>query len=157
MDQLYDEYCRILKAAGYKHTKPRLSILEVMLENHNKHLSIEEILKLAQEKDPEIGIATAYRTLLLFEQLNMVYKLDFGDGLSRYEINEGNVGHHHHHLICLGCDKIIEAKWDLLDELEEAIQEDEHFSIVDHSLKFYGYCSECQAKDRKGEKHEERK
>ncbi len=144
MDKLYDQYIDVLKNAGYKQTKPRMEILKVLIDNQDEHLSTDDILDLVQDKDPSIGIATVYRTMIIFEELNFVYKLDFGDGFNRYELNEGDVEHHHHHLICLNCNKVIEVKVDLLDELEDRIEKTEDFSIVDHNLKFYGYCKDCK-------------
>lgn len=146
MDGLYEQYLNRLKDAQYKLTKPRKVILETLLENRDEHPSTEEILTFVQEKDNSIGIATVYRTMIILEELGIVYKLDFGDGFSRYELNEESLKHHHHHLICLNCNKVIEVKVDLLDELEEQIEQTEEFSIVDHNLKFYGYCKDCKEK-----------
>ena len=73
----------------------------------------------------------------------MLKKINFGDGRSRYEFcNEDD--HHHHHLICLNCDQVFEFEDDLLESLETIIHKKSDFKIVDHQLKFYGYCSQCQ-------------
>ena len=55
-------------------------------------------------------------------------------------------GHYHHHLICLGCGKVWECKDDLLETLETILQKQFHFQTVDHQLKVYGYCEDCQKK-----------
>ena len=83
---------------------------------------------------PDLGIATVYRTLQLFEKLNIVYKLNFDDGCSRYELSVGSENHHHHHLICLNCGKVTEVKLDLLEALEEEIESEGQFTIVDHNV-----------------------
>ena len=56
--------------------------------------------------------------------------------------------HHHHHLICLSCSKVFSFDGDLLETLEEFIQETDGFQVVDHEVKLYGYCKECQQKMR---------
>lgn len=132
-----------LKSHNYKLTSQRKIILKALVHNKDEHLSCDDLFKIISEENPDIGIATIYRTLQLFEELNIVYKLDFNDGFSRYELNFGTEEHHHHHLICLDCGKVIEVMVDLLDSLEEKIQKNEDFTIVDHNVKFYGYCSEC--------------
>ena len=38
----------------------------------------------------------------------------------------------------------MEVKDDLLDDLEIDIEKEYKFKILDHSLKFYGLCEECQ-------------
>ncbi len=133
-----------LRKEGYKLTRQRRAILKVIIDNHDEHLSSDDVYNIVREKYPDLGIATVYRTLQLFEKLNIVYKLNFDDGCSRYEINTGSDHHHHHHLICLSCGKVAEVKLDLLDSLEAEIENQEEFTIVDHNVKFYGYCSECK-------------
>lgn len=137
-------YKEILKENGYKLTSQRKAILKILMENKSEHLSCDDIFKITSVEHPEIGIATIYRTLQLFEELGMVYKLNFNDGFSRYELDLGTEEHHHHHLICLSCGKVIEVKVDLLDSLEQKIEKNDNFTIVDHNVKFYGYCSDCK-------------
>lgn len=133
-----------LRKEGYKLTTQRRAILQVIVDNHDEHLSSDEVFVIVRESYPELGIATVYRTLQLFEKLNIVYKLNFDDGCSRYELSAGSENHHHHHLICLSCGKVIEVKLDLLESLEDEIESEGQFTIVDHNVKFYGYCSECR-------------
>lgn len=135
-----------LKRGGYKFTTQRRAILKVIVDNYDEHLSSDEVYNIVKKEYPELGIATVYRTLQLFEKLNIVYKLNFDDGCSRYELSAGSENHHHHHLICLSCGKVIEVKLDLLESLEEEIESEGQFTIVNHNVKFYGYCSECRDK-----------
>lgn len=144
MDINIDNIKDILKGEGYKLTFQRRAILDIMVEKKGSHLSPEEIYDLVKVKYPEIGLATVYRTLQLFEQMNIVCKLNFDDGCNRYELNNNTGDHHHHHLICLNCGKVIEVKMDLLESLEQEIEKEGKFKIVDHNVKFFGYCSDCQ-------------
>ena len=82
----------------------------------------------------------------------MVDRINLDDGCARYEIGEffdGEERHHHHHLICRTCGKIIPFKDDLLENLEDKIEETTGFHVLDHELKFYGQCKECQKRGRK--------
>ena len=74
-----------LKQKGYKLTPQRRSILDIIIEKEGMHLTVEEIYDEVKKVCPEIGLATVYRTVLLFEELNVIYKLDLNDGCSRYE------------------------------------------------------------------------
>lgn len=139
-----EEVKEILKEEGYKLTTQRQAILDVICENHEKHLNPEEIYDIVKLKYPDIGIATVYRTLQLLEKLNIIYRVNFDDGYNRYELNYASENHHHHHLICLNCGKVIEVKLDLLEALENEIEREYAFKILDHNLKFFGYCSDCQ-------------
>lgn len=143
MESLVNELKEKLKAKGYKLTTQRRIIYDVFAENLELHLSPEEVYDMVKYKYPEIGLATVYRTLQLLEELNIIYKLNFNDGCSRYELNTTK-DHQHHHLICLKCGKVIEVELDLLENLEEAIESDGEFKIVDHNVKFFGYCKNCK-------------
>lgn len=133
-----------LKEKKYRMTAQRESILEVMLNNQGRHLNAEEVLEEARKIVPAIGIATVYRTLDKLTEMGILYKAFFDDGGFRYEIYDaGSKTHHHHHFVCIQCGKILEIQEDLLSELEHKI-ETQGFKIVDHELKFFGYCPECQ-------------
>lgn len=142
MDQV--KLREILKLKGYKYTKQREIILNVILENQECHLSPEDVYQKLREKHPEIGLATVYRNLQLLESLGLLYKIDFNDGCQRYELklNEESE-HHHHHLICRICGKVEEFKNDSLEDLEKAIEREKGFQIEDHIVKFFGLCSSC--------------
>mgnify|MGYP000861183263 FL=1 len=131
-----------LKEKDYRLTDQRRAILDVMLKNPGKHLSAEEVFEKARKKSPGIGIATVYRTLEKFTEIGVLYKSVFESGKFRYEIYNSEI-HHHHHIICLNCGKITEVQDDLLNDLERRI-EMQGFKIIDHELKFYGYCPNCK-------------
>lgn len=131
----------------YKLTAQRQIVLQVFLDHQDEHLSAEDVHNILRDQSSEIGLATVYRTLELLSDLGVLQKMNFGDGRSRYEINEtSTTRHHHHHLICLACGKVKEFEDDLLETLENAVARKSNFKIVDHQLKFYGYCQECQEK-----------
>lgn len=144
-----EEFKKILKERGLKVTNQRVLVLTVLAESHDKHLTVEEIYDLVKTESPEIGLATVYRTIQLLYELHLVDRIHLDDGFVRYEIGDiGNhqVKHHHHHLICIGCGKVISFEEDLLENLEKNIMETTGFSVVDHEVKLYGYCKECGGK-----------
>ncbi|MBR4382435.1 MAG: transcriptional repressor [Selenomonadaceae bacterium] len=132
---------------GYKMTPQRKQILQIFVE-HPEHLSAEDAYGILREQDSEIGLATVYRALDLLSELGILVKIDFGDGCARYELNTADPNvHHHHHLICVKCKKVIEVEEDLLDDLEATISKKSGFQILNHEVKFFGYCKECQTAD----------
>ena len=101
-----------------------------------------------KDKAPEIGLATVYRTLELLSELRVVDKINFGDGVSRYDLRKEGAKHFHHHLVCMECGKVEEIEEDLLPQVEEKVENDFNFRISDHRLTFHGVCSECIAKGK---------
>lgn len=149
-----DRMKSLLKSGGSKLTPQRLAILEVIIEQEGKHLTIEEIYEIVKSQKPEIGVATVYRTILLFDELGLVTKLDLNDGIYRYELSHEEELHKHHHLICNNCGAVEEVDGDLLEEVEKKIEKEYKFQIQDHSLKFFGLCKNCREKQNKEENNE---
>ncbi len=143
----------ILKERDLRLTPQREAILRILLRGQDDHMTAEDIYDRTRDEAPDIGLATIYRTLDLFEELGLVSRLEFGAGGRRYEFSLDRDKHYHHHLLCLGCGNILEFNEDLLDTLEETIGKESGFQIVDHSLRFFGYCAKCQSKRREA-KHE---
>ena len=142
------ELKELLKQRGFKFTGQRSAILDVLVKYSGKHLSTEEVYKYVRETNPEIGLATVYRTLTLLETIGLAMKLDLDDGFSRYELARQNEDHRHHHLICSSCGSVSEVEEDLLDALEEQILLKNGFLVRDHRVKFYGICSKCRENEK---------
>jgi Fur family ferric uptake transcriptional regulator len=142
--EAYNTICESLRDNSYKLTPQRQTILKTFIEHADQHLSAEDVYMLVKHEYPDIGLATVYRTLDLLAELGVLQKNDFGDGRSRYEFSNRNE-HHHHHLICLTCGEVSEFDDDLLESLETVIQKRNGFKVIDHDLKFLGYCTKCQS------------
>lgn len=132
-----------LKRKGYKLTTQRRAVLDILIERIGEHLSAEDIYSFVKERFPEIGLATVYRTMQLFEEINIVNRLNFDDGCSRFELYIDNESHHHHHLICEKCNKVFEVENDLLEEIEKEIEGKYNFHVKNHKVTFYGHCEAC--------------
>ena len=65
-------------------TEQRKVIVQVLADSKD-HPDVELVYKRASEKDKNIGIATVYRTIRLFEENNIIEKHEFKDGRFRYE------------------------------------------------------------------------
>ncbi|HEY9061679.1 MAG TPA: transcriptional repressor [Pseudobacteroides sp.] len=143
MDSRSINLSALLKEKGCKLTLQRQIILDIIGSCQEKHLSAEEIHDMVKKSNPDIGLATVYRTMLLFNEIGIVHKLDLDDGLGRYELNRQKSSHRHHHLICTSCNAVIEVEEDLLESLEQQILNEHGFIVKDHRVKFYGICSMC--------------
>lgn len=142
MDDLIARFKRKLAENNYKLTKQREIILETILERKNWHFTAEELFTAVRKKDRDIGMATIYRSLELFQNLEILHVLDFNDESRKYELHLKDT--HHHHLICKGCGRLIEFKDQDINYFEAELEEKYNFKITEHRLRFYGYCEECQ-------------
>lgn len=133
-----------LHNAGFKLTPQREATVKILLEKETAHLSAEEIYLLVKEINPDIGLATVYRTLEILTDLNVVSKINFNDGLARYDVKKEGAKHFHHHLLCIQCGDIEEVHEDLLEDIEKVVENRFQFLVKDHRLTFHGICKKCQ-------------
>lgn len=133
-----------LEEKGYRLTPQRRAVLETFLTNPNRHLSADDVYSLVKATNPEIGVATVYRTLELFRELHIISEQDFGQGMSRYECASDDS--HHHHIICLSCGRVWEFSSATLEKVERQLAKDHDFEVAGHNLQLYGYCKDCRLK-----------
>ncbi|MFN8722656.1 MAG: Fur family transcriptional regulator [Rhodospirillales bacterium] len=119
---------------GLKMTDQRRVISRVLSEATD-HPDVEQVYHRAQRLDPRISIATVYRTMKLFEEANVIERLDFGDGRARYEENREE---HHHHLIDLHTGQVIEFINDEIERMKQRIADELGYELVGHRLELYG-------------------
>lgn len=137
----------LLREKGLKVTTQRLAVLTALSSGIDRHLTAEEIYELVKAGHPEIGLATVYRTIQLLLELKLIDRIHLDDGCVRYElchVYEDGEQHRHHHLICVKCGRVMSFQGDLLDEFEQKMEEKTGFQILDHDVKLYGYCTDCQ-------------
>ncbi|HHV07143.1 MAG TPA: transcriptional repressor [Firmicutes bacterium] len=145
--ELSNDVLEKLEEQNIRLTRRRKAILRALAQEPENHLSAEDIYLKIKQDDDKIGLATVYRTLDLFAQANIIHTVDFGDGCRRFELVSDTTPHYHHHLLCLSCKNITEFAQDLLEDLEHQIEDSTGFCITNHSLRFYGYCHDCQEKE----------
>ncbi len=91
-------------------------------------------------------LATVYRTLALFEDMGIVRRVEFGDRQARFELADSDPdGHHHHHLVCRQCERIVKLDDCILAKLEARIAREFGFADVSHRLEFFGVCPDCRS------------
>lgn len=140
---LYEKLNTYLVKNHLKSTKQRDAIIESFFHTEGQHVKIEELLAKVRKKNPNIGYATVYRTLMLLVDAGVANQRHFQDGQSRFEIESA---HHHDHLICTECGKIVEFENDTIEDLQERIAKRKKFVLTGHKLELYGVCSECRKK-----------
>ena len=128
-----------LKDAGLKVTLPRLKILEVLQQPDCQHISAEDLYKKLIDLGEEIGLATVYRVLNQFDDAGIVTRHHFEGGKSVFELS---TQHHHDHLVCLKCGKVIEFEDDIIEERQEMIAKQHKMKLTHHSLYLYGECTD---------------
>lgn len=121
-------------ARGLRMTEQRRVIARVM-EASDDHPDVEALFERASAVDPNISIATVYRTVKLFEESGILERLEFGDGRARYEDAERD---HHDHLIDMHTGEVIEFVDAEIEALQERIASKLGYDLRGHRLELYG-------------------
>lgn len=122
------------EARGLRLTEQRRTIAGV-LEIADDHPDVEELYARATAADPQISLATVYRTVKLFEEAGILDKHDFGDGRARYETADRD---HHDHLIDMQTGEVIEFIDPEIEALQERIADKLGYELKGHRLELYG-------------------
>ena len=130
-----------LRGSDLRFTPQRQTILEVFLESEG-HVEADDLFLEIQKIDSSIGIATVYRTLNLFVECGLARQNVLGRGQKSFEklYRQG----HHDHLICLQCRNIVEFEHPLIEKYQLEICQSHGFTLNQHRMEIYGYCSSCQ-------------
>tara|TARA_E500000178_G_C16656431_1_gene588694 strand:- start:153 stop:587 length:435 start_codon:yes stop_codon:yes gene_type:complete len=119
---------------GVKITHQRSIIAKVISESSD-HPDANNVFMRANKVDNRISLATVYRTIKLFEENNVLNRIDFGGKRARYEeLTE----HHHDHLIDVDTGKIIEFVDDEIEELQVKVAKKYGYQLVDHRMELFG-------------------
>ncbi len=129
-----------LHAKGLRVTQQRLLIFQ-LLRQGRPHMSPEEFYLMARERTEDINISTVYRNLNLLTELGLVRKLQLQGGQCRYELPAEEP---HHHLICLGCARIVEFECPFTEEMQESTAQRYGFQLIGSQVDLVGYCPLCQ-------------
>jgi Fur family transcriptional regulator, ferric uptake regulator len=106
------------------------------------HLSAEELVTRARSIDGRVSVATVYRTLKLLGESGLAVPRHFEEGQTRWESAVGR--HHHDHLICNVCGRILEFADDDIEALQAAVARRHGFEVQSHRLELYGRCADCR-------------
>jgi Fur family ferric uptake transcriptional regulator len=139
-----EQFISYLKNNNLKWSRQRDHLMDIFLSAEG-HLTADELFKQAQQKYPQIGYATVYRTLKLLANCGIATAARFGHKSARFEMSRTD--RHHDHLVCTECGGIIEFKSDQIENMQETVARKKGFTITHHKLFLYGICKSCN-KDR---------
>ena len=124
-----------VKKAGVRWTIQRETIVRSFIRER-RHLTAEDLHDIVKTDDSSVSVATVYRTMNLLVQTGLVAKRNFTEGSAAFDLVIGKG--HHHHLIDIENDRIIEFNDDELEEIMSRIATDLGYKISCHKLEIFG-------------------
>jgi Fur family ferric uptake transcriptional regulator len=132
---------RRLAEAGCRITTPRRAVIEVLLET-DEPLSAQEIHERGRALHPSLGLVTVYRSLELFEELELVSRVHCGHDCHGYVTSSPG---HHHQVVCQGCGRTAEFPGtEDLGPLITQVERNTNYRVEDHLLQLFGLCPACR-------------
>ena len=131
---------KALNRVGMRVTHQRALIMEIIRKGRG-HLDADEIYRRAREKESRLSLSTVYRTLQMLKKLGLVEELHFVEEHHHYEVKPSA---EHHHLVCLGCGRVIEFYYPLSRYLRKKVPEAKDFDITETEIRMTGYCAKCR-------------
>jgi len=133
-----------LNERGWRMTPQREVILGVFKDlPRGEHLSAEDLHTRLQEQAQAISLSTIYRTVKLMARMGILRELELAEGHKHYELNQP-YPYHHHHLICVRCNKTIEFKNDSILKIGTKAATREGYHLLDCQLTIHAVCPACQ-------------
>ena len=135
-----DDIQVLLRNSGYRVTQPRQAVWRVLVDADG-HLTVEEIAARVQRRDPGVNLASVYRSLALFEELELVRESRLaGEEASRWELAHPD---EHFHLVCELCGRIDHHVGTLVEDIREHLADGHGFEAREVELIVTGRCAEC--------------
>jgi len=127
-----------MKRQRFRRTPQRLAIMK-FLDNHPSHPSAEDVYDAVKKQFATLFLATVYNTLEALRERGEIVEVGFDPAKKRFD----TVTVSHHHLICLGCKKIL----DIPEKFNPVLTGDEKkgFRVIRSRVEFYGLCPQCQS------------
>jgi Fur family ferric uptake transcriptional regulator len=91
---------------------------------------------------PGGGRATVYRALEQLESLGLVQRVDLGGDAAGYERVDPS-GHHHHHIVCEQCGRVVAFEDEGLERAIVALANRPDFNVSSHEVTLRGECANC--------------
>lgn len=132
-----------LAADDVRYTKGRRMVIAVLRDSDGPRSAAE----LHDELARRVPLSSLYRSLSVMAEAGVLSTHHAGGGVTRYELAEWLVGHHHH-LVCVGCGAVDDVE--LSDEVEATLEglvakaaEEGGYRVRGHALEIDGLCSAC--------------
>ncbi|MEQ1877735.1 MAG: Fur family transcriptional regulator [Bdellovibrionia bacterium] len=137
----------ILKSKQMRITPGRRLLLQFILDNHSRQISLRDIQKYLDKKISGIDRSSIYRNLELFKKLEIIQELNLPKLGKRFQyVFDRKV---HHFFICKVCGKLSREKKELFERIDLALKDVHGFETSNLSLIFYGCCVKCSPRPTK--------
>jgi Fe2+ or Zn2+ uptake regulation protein len=132
---------RTLRQHGYRLTPQRRTVVDVLSVSTSR-LTPAQVHARAQQRAPEVGLVTVYRTLRTLVELGLACEISVDGRQPMYLLRRPTA--HHHHIVCTSCGHVVDFTSDAIEELGRRLAAETGYSVQSHVLEFSGTCPVCR-------------
>ena len=145
MAKMHRQVEQRLMDRGVRYTKGRKAVVTALATGNGPQSAAE----LSEALKPTLPLSSIYRSLAVLEEAGTVVPHFGAKTITRFELAEWLMGHHHH-LVCIDCGTVedVDVPDDYETQVEEVINvvtERARFAATNHSLEIEGRCAQCAA------------
>ena len=130
----------VLREHGYRLTSPRWLVWSV-LRSAEGHLTADEVTERVNEADPTVNRSSVYRSLTIFEELDLARRSHLGiDESARWEIAHPD---DEFHLVCRSCGSVGHHAGELVGQIRSHLLQGHDFVADGVDLVITGKCADC--------------
>jgi Fur family peroxide stress response transcriptional regulator len=148
MDITFEDIKQKFRGCGLKTTPQRTAIYDALLRS-TAHPTAEDLFAQVAPQFPMMSLNTVYYTLGVLRTSGLVQEVNIGHDRARFDANLSP----HHHLICLGCQAIVDVMDSRLNRLTSPVGIPKDFEITSHQVAFRGFCGTCRRHPRRSINH----
>lgn len=117
-------------------------VVEVLLARPDEHLSSVELVQLLNEAEATTE-STVYRVLDRLVAFGVLEQLQLGSGPPAFHLRP----HHHEHVVCERCGRVIDVPGDLLDSVAKRLRAHHGFVLKLGTAALHGTCADCDQRE----------
>lgn len=138
----HKDLLHVLRVQGKKITPVRSLMLQYILDNQEREISLSEFYCFLKERFIASDKSSVYRNLELFKRLDIIYEVNSGNNQKKYKyVFDVKL---HPFFICKSCGQIVNLGGHAFEKIQDrmiSLLSEEGLSAI-----FYGYCGPCRGK-----------
>lgn len=130
-----------LRAAGLRVTRPRVAVLNVLVEH--PHAAVDLIAKKVRATLGTVSNQAVYDVLAACVDVGLVRRIEPAGSPALFETRTGD---NHHHLVCRACGRTTDVDCATGDRPCLTPSDVAGYSLDEAEVVFWGLCANCQPK-----------
>jgi Fe2+ or Zn2+ uptake regulation protein len=131
----------VLRERGHRVTRARLAVWQA-LASSSGHATVDDLAARAQAIEPGVNLASVYRSLALFAELDLARESRLGDSdATRWEVAHPD---EQFHLVCERCGNVEHHVGELVQRISDHLEQGHGFAPRTVELTVTGICRWCR-------------